>query len=710
MSVEEIRRHLAVLVVLTVITLVMTYPLVLHLGNSARDPGDPLLNAWILAWDVEQLVTGNVTGFFDANIFYPNERTLAYSEHLFTQSVVAAVPLLIWDEPILAHNLVTLFSILTSAFGMYLLARYLTENAVAGVAAGIVFGFSPFMFDHLVHVQLLTAGGIPLVFLFLARLFAWERWADLAWLGLFIVLQMLASGYYAVYLAFFVSVTIAYHLLTAGKLRDLRFLGMMAVLALGVALATGPFFYQYIAFQREMGFQRVVSSHVEVTSFLSAPWFNRLYGGWLPDHPEARLFPGFIAVVLALAGVVWGVRATSRAATIARSRFSLSNPRNWLFFFLAILVFSVLASFGTSINGPYRLLYDYFPGFSGLRSAGRIHIMTLFSLAVLAAFGVASVQAGARRRWLRRTAAVGFPLLILVEYFSVPIPTTEIPFRDELPPVYRWLAEDPEGGPILELPLTFPGPRKNLPEIARVYASTIHWRPMINGYSGYLPHVYREIRKRWDTLGPERVLSDARSLGVQQVLVHTEHFQGTRLQETRAALSAMAPPAVRIVDVEGVEVWGIADPGGVPATPGSREPRTLPTSGWRTTASINPGLAELAIDGNPVTRWRCECQETGHTFTVDLGSQECVRAIEIAHGRNRKGFPRGLVVELSTADGGWQVVADRQFDRLPIEAFLRPLEFPLVVEFEPTVARYLRLTNTAPHDTDPWLIGEIRIW
>jgi hypothetical protein len=49
---DDLRRHLAVLVILAVITLVMTYPLVLHLGSSARDPGDPLLNAWILAWDL----------------------------------------------------------------------------------------------------------------------------------------------------------------------------------------------------------------------------------------------------------------------------------------------------------------------------------------------------------------------------------------------------------------------------------------------------------------------------------------------------------------------------------------------------------------------------------------------------------------------------------------------------------------------------------
>ncbi|MDX2435528.1 MAG: discoidin domain-containing protein [Acidobacteriota bacterium] len=768
------RHHVAALVVLAVITLVMTYPLVLQLGSSARDPGDPLLNAWILAWDVEQLATGDLSGFFEANIFYPNQRTLAYSEHLFTQSLVAVIPLLIWDNPVLALNLVTLFSMLTSAFAMYLLAHHLTDNTVAGLSAGIVYGFSPFMIDHLVHMQLLTAGGIPLVFLFLARLFSRERWYDLAWLGLFMVLQMLANGYYAVYLAFFVSVTIAYHVLAAGKLRDPRFLGMLVVLVLGVALATAPFMYQYIALQREMGFQRMTPSHVEITSFLSTPWFNRLYGGWFPRQPEGRLFPGFVAVALAVAGVAGAVRGRHRGLT-EPTRFAtwkiplapvfntavvllfavmasvlffgglnlptwafagplitigfllalraaldppfrrrwfppLRTPRSWLFFFLAILVFSVLASFGTSINGPYRLLYDHVPGFNGIRSTGRIHIMTLNSLAVLAAFGVAGAQASSQRRWLRLTAAAGIPLLMLMEYFSAPIPTTRIPSKDELPPVYRWLAEDPEGGPILELPLAFDGPRKNLKEIARVYSSTIHWRPMINGYSGYLPPLYIEMRRRWRELGPGQVLADAKSLGVQEVLVHTELFQGSGLQKTRAALSEMNPVAARIADLDGVEVWRIATAGGAPAIPGREEFRALPSSGWQITADVNPKMAAFAIDGDPATRWHGRAQRPGQTFTIDLGSRHRVRAIELWHGKNRNSFPRGLMVELSTGTGRWRVVANRRFDRLPIEAFLRPLQLPLIVEFEPADAHYLRLTTTAGQDPHRWSINEIRIW
>lgn len=710
MKKHELLRHLVVLAALAAITLVMTYPLAFQLGSSLRDPGDPMLNAWILAWDVEQLTKGNLAGFFDANIFFPNQRTLAYSEHLFPQSLVAAVPILVSDNPVLAHNLLTLLSMLTSAFGMYLLAHHLTQESVASVVAGIVYAFSPFMFDHLIHVQLLAAGGIPLVFLFLARFFERERWSDLAWLWLFIVAQMLATGYYAVYLAFFLVVTIAYQVLAAGKLRDLRFLGMLVVLGLGVALATGPFMYQYMAFQREMGLQRVIRSHAEISSFLSVPWFNRLYGGWLPDDPEARLFPGFTAVVLAVIGVVGALRSRHLASESASSRNSLSSARSWLLFYVAVLVFTVWASFGTSIIGPYRVLYDYVPGFNGLRAVARIHIMALNSLAVLVAFGVAAVLDTIPRPGRRRMAVIAIPMVVLVEYFSAPVPTTPVPSRRELPAVYGWLAQDPGGGPILELPLPYQEPRRNLPEIARVYASTIHWRRMLNGYSGYLPPVNREIRKRWNLVGPRQVVADAKALGVEQVLLHTQDFRTDGLQESRDALLALDPPAVKIADIEGVEVWEIEGSGGITVLPDGNRDRPLPTTGWRASATVQPEAAGLAIDGDPATSWSCESRPYGQVFTVDLGSQQTLNGFELTHGRNRELFPRRLIVELGNDQGVWRVVAEKQFEWLPIEAFLRPLEYPLVVRFEESSARYLRLTNAAPDQNRPWLISEIAIW
>ncbi len=81
------RTHLVVLAVFAALTVAMTWPMAARMADSVRNPGDPLFNAWVLSWDVHQLAAGNLRGFFDANIFYPNHRTLAYSEHLLPEAL-----------------------------------------------------------------------------------------------------------------------------------------------------------------------------------------------------------------------------------------------------------------------------------------------------------------------------------------------------------------------------------------------------------------------------------------------------------------------------------------------------------------------------------------------------------------------------------------------------------------------------------------------
>ena len=76
------------------VALVFTWPLAAGLARDIPwDLGDSLLNAWILAWDSDRLLrflSGDVSAlrnFWNANIFYPEPLTLAYSEHLFAQAV-----------------------------------------------------------------------------------------------------------------------------------------------------------------------------------------------------------------------------------------------------------------------------------------------------------------------------------------------------------------------------------------------------------------------------------------------------------------------------------------------------------------------------------------------------------------------------------------------------------------------------------------------
>src|SRR5207253_2174501 len=76
------REVVAVTIAMAVVTLVMTYPVV-RVGTTAlpNDPGDPLLNAWILAWDADRIRHG-LYGLWDLPAFFPYPHTLLYTEHL----------------------------------------------------------------------------------------------------------------------------------------------------------------------------------------------------------------------------------------------------------------------------------------------------------------------------------------------------------------------------------------------------------------------------------------------------------------------------------------------------------------------------------------------------------------------------------------------------------------------------------------------------
>lgn len=84
----------------TGLTAVKTYPLILHFHTHILDHGDSLLNTWILAWDFHILKT-NPLNLFNANILYPAEHALAFSEHMIGVLPVFAPFYALTGNPIL---------------------------------------------------------------------------------------------------------------------------------------------------------------------------------------------------------------------------------------------------------------------------------------------------------------------------------------------------------------------------------------------------------------------------------------------------------------------------------------------------------------------------------------------------------------------------------------------------------------------------------
>jgi hypothetical protein len=711
-----------------VVTLVMTYPLALHLGTGVRDLGDGLLNSWTMAWDVREITRLDFAHFFDANIFYPNKRTLAYSENLFTQAL-ASLPVRIFSSnPLLAHNVVLLLAYLTSALGMYALARHLTQSRFGGVVAGLVYGFSPFMFSHFVHIQVVTAGGIPLAFLFLHRYFETGRAREAVFFALAASFQALANGYYALYLGLFGGIFILVMAVAQRKISEPRFWRDMLAAAAVVLVLVGPFAYQYVQVGKDMNFFRNIGSPASLTSFLAASPTNRLYGALTQRFqvPEKHLFPGAVAFILfavGLASLTFVRRPSGRGPSRPRGTSPARSPRLLAAVYGSITLLAFLFTFGP--HGPYVLLHRYVPGFIGLRVPARFQVFVMFGIAVLAAFGAKSLAAKlrAKKRGLAPLVLVALPLLILAEYAAFPLPLEDFPPDKAYPEVYKWLAARNDDGAVLELPLPTPRFGIGLVECPRQFYSTLHWHNLVNGYSGFFPPVYDELLVRWREYPIEQNIRDARELGVRYLIVHGGELAAESVTPLASYFATLAPE-VREAGRFGKDLVYVLAPapasqpshGALAAAASSRTASLSlssdlvpirPSPGWRATSNVNAALAHLAIDHDRRTRWASGLQKPGDNFELDMGDVREIAGLSLKLGPSTLDYPRGCAVELSSDGRTWTEAARLDTPLLPIRAYLTAADISYEIAFPRQPARYVRLTLTTASSRYYWSIYEI---
>jgi hypothetical protein len=189
--------------------------------------------------------------------------------------------------------------------------------------------------------------------------------------------------------------------------------------------------------------------------------------------------------------------------------------------------------------GGYTPYYTFlFQSFGFLFRAIRVPArgMVLFHLAlgVLAAWGLSSLLRRVRSRTERAGFVAAALALTAVEYRAAPIDFPAV--AKDPAPVYRWLAAVPVPGAVLEWPIGFDW------DAEHVFRSTAHWKKLVNGYSGFAPKYYDELKNLLEERPiPERAWMRIRELGGGLLVLHPHEVEGpTRLNYARAARKALA--------------------------------------------------------------------------------------------------------------------------------------------------------------------------
>ena len=194
------------------------------------------------------------------------------------------------------------------------------------------------------------------------------------------------------------------------------------------------------------------------------------------------------------------------------------------------------------IAAPYAFLYEVVPGFAGLRVPSRFAMVTALMLAVLGGLGAAWLI-----RWRRGLLLVAvLSVAGLAESIVVPFtvngispspgfatPEARVYRPQRAPGVYRQFAQHAPEGVLAELPLGEPGF-----DLRAVYYSTVHWRPLLNGYSGYYPRHYGKLALAVSDVPrfPDAALEALRAFGATHVIVHEGAYVDDRGTRTVTAL------------------------------------------------------------------------------------------------------------------------------------------------------------------------------
>jgi hypothetical protein len=374
-----------------------------------------------------------------------------------------------------AYNAVLLATIALTGVAAHRLTFHLTGTHVAATVAGLLAAYNDYRFFwSLGHLQTLSVHWWIFALWGLDVYIARRTRLALAGAVTALVLLNLSSQYLTAYCAPFTAMFCVWSMARHGQLHDRHRWQGLAIGGAVSVLVIVPILLRYLETSRALGFTRSLEEIAANSATLEA------YAGTLP------WFGPLLALAIGGVAAPDGIQQLSRRARIG---------------LLVLALIAVLLSMGPTIAigawrvpGPYRLLIETVPGFSGLRVTHRFVVVAVTLLAVLAGIGAAWV-ARWRAGWVPIVAAVA---LVTRTAWSAPFPIDrEIPPGPlasppaylhpvaEPPAIYRAVRTLPARAVVVEFPFG-----ETAYEVRYTFFTRWHGHRTLNGYSGVLPPSY----------------------------------------------------------------------------------------------------------------------------------------------------------------------------------------------------------------------------
>jgi hypothetical protein len=517
-------------------TLIYSYPLMRHLGDSMpysympvpgqetvkQHPGD-YIQLFYRFWLFGQAMSGKI-GFFSN----PYEFSTPGSPPLFTtQGIPLAFIFFFFSSwgNIFAYNMLVLLSFIAAGFSLSLLLYHHTRSAGAAVFFGLLYAVLPYRLGHLY-------GGHPGAFVFFLTPLSLYFFA-LGWTknlegkriasflcgalsGISILSAALLDLHTVFYLVLFLFVYVVFTVIdtaltippaTALKNSFLPGAGLLltGALAIGYLVWVKYFFLatSIVGGGRSMDTVRAFSPHL-----------RDLFGK--DANAERNIYLGLIPLALGAGGFI------HRHIELHRRREK--SKLRWLYFWTILFITSYIAALGTALERfipAYSALHACIPFLKYSRTPSRAMAVAIVCLFILGAY---AVQGLLRHKGRGRTAVMLLMFLALLDYH--PRRPIGISIMQRIDTVYETVKTEGSGTRLLELPL-WPG--DSAWSAIYEYYVTLTAVPMINGYNpavqkNYIEEVFFPLRDL--NLGEMRRAQYEllKSWGVRFIVLHQDAF------------------------------------------------------------------------------------------------------------------------------------------------------------------------------------------
>jgi hypothetical protein len=533
-----LKRHVLPALLYLFLAIASTWPLagalLTHLPLGMEEAATvPLFNVWTVWWNADRAASG-FSGYWDAPIFYPTEKTFAFSEPM-PLSVLVAPIIRVTGNRILAYNCLLFLILWLNGWVTFHFLKRLHMNRMIALLGGAMMALLPLAHSWVGVIQLVAVFGIVWSFLALYQFGRRPTVAGGIMLGTACAVTYLMCAHFGLVLLVLLTVSAVW--LLGKQILQLKMwtlllpgIGVYTILCLPIVLG------QYGAvnandFFRPEPYLAGLSAHV--ADYCASPWRQLIHVDALDGMATTasfKLCPGFLKLALMAVGVGWGLLTRRR--------------RSWTLFCLTILCAAFILSLGPNLHifgwKPYMMLIDGVPGFGQVRNVFRSAIFVQVSVVLLAVMGLQAGVVGVRRymrrrfpRWIANGIVLAAGLLAVMEIWPPPQPLHAMPSYDANQGWIEWLqTRTPPDSVVACVPFPFkPFVASYEQEAEWLYWGTFHERRMPNGYSSYFPRSFLNLKMHMAEFPTPETIGLLCDMGVNYCVVSSDSYYGHAIRD-----------------------------------------------------------------------------------------------------------------------------------------------------------------------------------